>query len=632
MKSLEPGVQPSPRSRPCHTRDSQTENGASFRSEKRVTASSNGRVGSLSNSSTRSLMSQPISRTDKAEHLVTEMGSPGSRSSRTRYELCKQDQASRKRFELALVASAKSPSPNRPRASSSKRVEASSPRAVLGTHEAAIRGFKMDLGNQEEDALEKAVGDQEVDSQPEKLPLTPPRSEEIEIKIEPPGPSNADVHADYSHGSPSISKATPEKPVSNSGFRSIRFRNRSGRQEKDVVGQGNRVFPSDKRPVVKPVSPPLTKDAKLAGAGFSYSMLFSGRKQGDKKEGTDKGEALAMKRTDSALMRSLLRRPTSPTHVSNTKPVSQYTVKKTTKPSKKVDVEDDVEKVETANVEAIGDTPSPGGSSEEACSPTREQFDGSNLVQARYRSIDDVFPELPMEENNEGGASPDLSKTIKAVEEQFLGFDSQGESAACRSIERMFGKGFSRSYVSALSTSPDFSVFDNPAPETSPTSPEVFVTECGSVPGTFPNSPLVKYEKTFFSSRNHLNLQDMFDFVSGDRPNDRTGGRRSFCLSEPRERVLSPSDDDEAAADVDTFSNSAVCDTGGTPERLEVNSNVWELILCRFFTFAKEKAQMHVGVSHSNSEVICFPYLGMKLCVLCRFNKCQWILDGVRTS
>ncbi|KAG0583168.1 hypothetical protein KC19_3G114600 [Ceratodon purpureus] len=426
VKSFEPSMLPSPRSRSCLTRDTQSENGASFRSEKRVTTSSYGRVGSLSNSSSRSLKSQSISKTEHSDHLVAEMSSPGSRSSRSRHEPYKQDQASRRRFEMALVASAKSPSPNRARSSNSKRVEGS-PRAVLGTY---------------------------------------------------------------------------------------------------------------------------------------------GRKQGDKKEGTDKGEALAMKRTDSTLTRSLSRRPSTTTGLIPAS-TSQYDVKRTTKSSRKVDVEVGVDKVETANVEAIQ------GSLEEASTPTQTQFDKTkdcHFVQTRHKSIDDVFPELPMEGNDVGGASPDLSKTIKAVEEQFLGFGSQAESPLvdCRSIERMFGKGFSKTYVDALSTSPDFSSFDNLALDASPISSEVFITECGSVPGTFPNSPLVNYEKIFFSSRNHLNLQDMFEVVSGDRPDDSTGRRRSFCLSESPERLLTPSDDEEAAGDLDTCSNSAVCDTGGTPERLEI--------------------------------------------------------------
>lgn len=593
VKTLEPSMLPSPRSRYCLKRESESEIGASFRSEKRVITSSHGRLGSVSNSSSRSLKSQPSSRTDKAEHsghLVAEMGSPGSRSSRTRHEPCKQEQASRRRFEMALVASAKSPSPKRSRTSNSKKVDGS-PRAVLGTNEASIRGFKIDLGGQDE-PLEKVVEKQGPDSGsvvlealPETLPVTSPRSEGV--KVELPELCNreqsGDVKADVSKALPSMSKAIPAKPVSSGGFRSIRFRNRSGKQEKDVGSQGNRVFPSEKHPVVKSVSPP--KDPNIIGTGFSYSMLFSGRKQGDKKEGTDKGEALVMKRTDSTLMRSLLRRPSSmpgPSIVTTTKSGSQCNAKKTMNPSNKVRVEE--EKVGTAEVVATQKSSSPNGSSKEALSPNQKQLDKTKdgpFLQSRNRSIDDVFPELPLEENDVGGESPDLAKTIKAVEEQFLGLDSQGETAPfdCRSIERMFGKGFSKSYVSASCRSPDFSSLKNPAPETSPASPEVFVTECGSVPGTFPNSPMVKYEKFSFSSRSHLNLQDMFEVVSGDGSHDFTGRRHSFSLSEPREKVLASSDDEEAAADLDTCSTSAVCDTGGTPERLEVRSNVREFCI-----------------------------------------------------
>jgi len=464
-----------------------------------------------------------------------------------------------------------------------------SPRAVLGTNEASIRGFKIDLGIQDE-SLEEVVEKQGSDAGsvvlevlPENLPVTP-RSEGVKTKFSEPcnREPNTDVKADVSRGLPSMSKTSePEKCASTGGFRSIRFRNRSGKQEKGVGSQGNRVFPSEKHSVEKSVSPSPAKDPKVVGAGFSYSMLFSGRKQGDKKEGTDKGEALVMKRTDSALMRSLLRRPNStpgPSSVTTTKAGSQCNAKKTMKPSKDSAEE---ETLETAKVIVATQDESSSHSDglSEALSPDQKQLektkDGS-FVQTRNRSIDDVFPELPLEEADIGGESPDLAKTIKAVEEQFLGLDSQGETAPfdCRSIERMFGKGFSKAYVSASSRSPDFSSLRNPAPETSPASPEVFITECGSVPGTFPNSPLVKYEKIFFSSRHHLNLEEMFEVVSGDCPHDLTGRRHSFCLSEPRERVLASSDDEEAAADLDTCSTSAVCDTGGTPERLEVISNV----------------------------------------------------------
>jgi len=150
-----------------------------------------------------------------------------------------------------------------------------------------------------------------------------------------------------------------------------------------------------------------------------------------------------------------------------------------------------------------------------------------------------------MEEKEAHRPSPELAKTIRAVEElQSLRHDD----ADYRSIERMFGKEFSRSRMAAELTSPEMS----PAPGTSP--------ECG-VPGTFPNSP--KFDKIdSFSSSSQLNLHDMFEVVSGSRSHD-SGRRRSFCLSEPRERVLNEADAEEV--DSDSCSNCV-------GEHLEVNS------------------------------------------------------------
>ncbi|KAG0599001.1 hypothetical protein M758_12G119000 [Ceratodon purpureus] len=550
VKTLEPIMQPSPRRkyslniRDPH-RDAQSESsGVSSRSERRALTGSRG--GGLASSSSRSFRSPSTSRTwsvkdDRALRSGHDSISPGSRSSRARHEPGRQVQASRTRREMNSVTSSRSVSPlqsHRSRASTTKRVE-DSPRVTLGTHEASIRGFKTDLRNQidspSEKKLEVVAQDHhpqsvEVEVGPERPPLTPsPDHANTSAKVDSPEPCNLDqnaevLQADISQTSPSVSKTVPEKS-SSGGFRAIRFRNRSGKQEKDVGGQGNRVFPSDKSPVEKPVGLPSTQEAKAAGAAFSYTLLFS-RKQGDKKEGNDKVEAVVVKRTDSTFVRSLLKR--------------------TSKYSKRVNVE--VEKKEFE--ESLGNQES--SSQEPALSPTHKQLEktkGPSFVQARYRSIDDVFPELPMEEKDGCGASPDLGKTIRAVEEKFLGFGAQGD-VDCQSIERMFGKGFSRTLYA-----------ETTAPEKSSKIPEEFRTEPGEVPGTFPNSPSTKDEGSCFSSRNQLNLQEMFEVVSGERSQDSTGRRRSFSLSEPRERVLH---DEEVGAESDTCSTSA-----GIAERVE---------------------------------------------------------------
>jgi hypothetical protein len=570
VKALEPSMQPSPRSkyslanRESHRETQSESSGVSSRSEKRALTGSRG--GSSANSSSRSFRSPSTSRTwnvkdDRAVRSGHESMSSRSRSFRARYELGRPVPASRTRFEMALVTSPRTVSPSQSYRSSplnTKRVE-DSPRALLGSHEASIRGFKTDLSNRMDSPSEKKLA-QDFHLQPvnfelhsEKPPLTPsPNNERSNAKEDTPEPCNLDqkadvLEADICQTSPSMSKTEPEK-LSSGGFRSIRFRSRSGKQEKDVGGQGNRVFPSDKHPVEKPGEFLPTKEVKVAGAGFSYNMLFS-RKQGDKKEVNDKGEAVVMKRTDSTLIRSLLKR--------------------TSKSSKRVNVE--VEKTEPA--EGLGNQDS--ALRELAFSPSLKQLDTTKgapgFVQARYRSIDDIFPELPMEEKDARGASPDLGKTIREVEKKSVGFGSQGD-ADCQSIERMFGKRFSRKFYE-----------ENPAPETSPISPEEFLAESRGVPGTFPNSPSAKYEGSCLSLQNQLNLQEMFEVVSGDRSHDSTGRRRSFRLSEPRERVL---DDEEAGAESDTCSNSAVI-----AGRLEVSSSIIKTSFKKF-RFSQRNAQI----------------------------------------
>lgn len=599
MRLLEAAVssmQPSPRSRYCLARDShrdtQSESGVSLSSEKRALTSCPGRGGRLTNSSGRSMRSQYLSRSEKAEqcgHTGAEVASSGSRSSKSRHESCKQDQASRRRFEMGLVASAKSTSPqqtHRTKVSNLKRVE-SSPRHMLGSRETATHGFQTDLEkiDQGESRVDKKREKQESDafsaeSEAQfhaKVPFTPPRGELTDVDVELPTPctrvgnvdAKADIKADFKAdlnrgSSPSMHKVTPEKSVSGGGFRSIRFRTRSLKQEKDVGGQGNRVFPSDKHPIERSVSPSLPKKDKSTGAGFSYSMLFSGRKRGDK-EGNDKGEALVMKRTDSTLMRSLLRRPSSvsgPSPVSSAKPGSHGNVKKNTKPTKKVYIEEGVKKVETALVVASQHSSLHKISSEPILSLPQIHLD-SSFPQAKFRSIDDVYPVLPMDDNEVNGEASDLAMTIQPVEDQFPGFEPPGDQSDCLSVERGLEKSFTRALMPVVSTSPDFACV------TSPVSPEVFVTECGPVPGTFPNSPMAKYEKIFFSSRNH---QDMFEVVSGDRPHELTCRRRSFCLSEARDSSLAPSNDEEAETKLDVCSNSIDGDTRGTPEHLEIQN------------------------------------------------------------
>lgn len=481
----------------------------SGRPEKRALgASSFSRGGSPANSATKPGRSQLVSGKDDR----TESNSSGSRSN------CRASSrpVSRTRQDTTLIPASAPLESSRPRIANPKRVK-DSPRALLRTEEASIRDFKTELGDSPSGKKLKMN-----DSLPQAVELlepvvTPPPITKTDSS-EPCTPCR-NIEADTSQSTPA---SAPEKPR---GFRSMRFRSIGGKQEKSALpsspkeagevnceDQGKQEFPSE----LKPSALTSSKEAKVAG--FSYNVLF--RKQGTKKEGHESGETPVPKRTDSTWMRHLMRKPS--------------TIPGTSKLSEKVhaEVTESVERRESS-------------AQEPALSTTHHQ-DGANVLQTRSRSIDDVFPELPMEVKDARCHSPGLAKTSHGGEElQSL----RHSDANYLSIERMFGKDFSRSRMTAELASPELS----PAPGTSP--------ECG-VPGTFPNSP--KFEtKVVFSSSSQLNLHDMFEVVSGNRSHDSASRRRSFCLSEPRERILN--DEDAEEAESDTYSHSI----GGASEHLE---------------------------------------------------------------
>nr|XP_024357103.1 uncharacterized protein LOC112273023 isoform X1 [Physcomitrium patens]PNR33183.1 hypothetical protein PHYPA_025126 [Physcomitrium patens] len=626
VKALETSMHPSPKNRfalvrEAH-RDAQCDIDGSFRSDKRSFTSS------YSNSSSRSFRSPSVRTTwsggdDRAEHSGHESSSPASWNFSTRSASSRQDRSSRKRFQTTLVASSRSGSPlqtHRSRSSDLVKMEASPPppQAVLGTHEASIRGFKTDLGNQSAIHHKKKLGKQEhysksavLDSPPVNIPPMLPGYVGTHIEVGSPQPcthdQNSESKAAISQGLLRSSATVTEKLITNRHFRPIRFRGRGEKQAKEAGGQARRVFPSEKDSEHQSVELPFAKESTVAGAGSSNAMFFSRRKQGDKKVGKDKSESIALKRKDGTLMRSLLRRPSGmigTTPVPTNEPDSQN-VLKTSKSSKKVNVEVNVVNVESVKGAANQDSFLVKLVSKEPLSPLSkvlEKPNAASLVQGRYKCVDDVFPELPLEEIDEGGASPDLRKTIQAVEEQFMEFRSHGETTPldCRSIERMFGKKNSRTCVHESPTRSDSSPLENLAPETSPTSPEVYITGCRSIPGTFPNSPLVKYEKSYFSSWNRLNLQDMLEAASGDNTTDPTGQRRSFCSAELRELVL---DVKEAGVELD-ICNSDICDNSCSPERVEIQTMSvaagWSEVVTTPPALKKFEEQLAQGFSDSN--------------------------------
>jgi hypothetical protein len=173
----------------------------------------------------------------------------------------------------------------------------------------------------------------------------------------------------------------------------------------------------------------------------------------------------------------------------------------------------------------------------------------------RARSIDEVFPELPME-----GSVSDMT------EKQFLRFDSQGhEKASC---DCQSGEKFGRS-------------------------PDIFVTEQHL--GLFPSSPLIDYEAVFFPEREiNSNLEHLF-IMGSDASNSPFFNREptvrvtattqeSSNLKYPQEhKKLSAGDTAHGVeADLDTCSTRMNCDTSVTPDHcLEVS----DFVLQNLFLF-----------------------------------------------
>ena len=617
VKILEPNMQPSPRSRYNSQsqrelqrelqRDTQSESGASSRSEKKNSSSGYGRGGSFLNSNaSKSLKGQSMSRTwnEKDEHreqtgriVVDSRGSTFSHESSRQETSSRQDQASRRRFEIALAAASHSASP--PRTHRSR--PANSKSGVLGTHEASIRGFKIDLGSQAKAVSKKnegsnggggteKIGSECTSVEVEGVPVATLTTVESSVPCngEPlqehnctkegsvataTGQESTDVQtSEERDNSVEESEVVIGKLPPSGGFRAMRgFRTRSGRQEKETGTLGNRVFPSEKEDASQLEGhPPVTvflSDARTPSSGLlSYSRLFSPRKQGDKKEGNDKGEGLVLKRTENALMRSIRRRPNSPfgpPPKPSTKFGAETKVVKSLRPHRIAHSEGNrIPKNDaTMDQETVATEPRASPKKEGSISSSSPQCQSKEHMRAR--SVDDVFPELPLEETDFGAISPNLRETIQAAEKQFLGFGLQGETVPidCRSIERMFGKGLTRTNLPS----------EHPAPGTSPVSPDVFITEYGA-PGTFPNSPLVNYEKMFFPSRSaDSTLQELLESGSVDWAVESKNQKQRASFPGPCERVCSASDDEETGVDTDACSTSAVCDTGRTPDRLEVS-------------------------------------------------------------
>jgi hypothetical protein len=203
----------------------------------------------------------------------------------------------------------------------------------------------------------------------------------------------------------------------------------------------------------------------------------------------------------------------------------------------------------------------------------------------RARSIDDVFPELPMDEiisdirRRGGGQNSRLKiKTEEVmIEHPILQFQSKGQEQGwfdCQSGDQVFGtRRLSRnSLASSEWRSPD---------------DDTFVTEHP----TFPSSPLVDYDDNtvLFPEREiptsdfqqHFFIMDSNSSTfTGEVKNGGGGGKDSHqnlqkYFQGPRTDAAVVSDDDNdddgsVGADLDACSTRAVCDASSTPDRLEV--------------------------------------------------------------
>jgi hypothetical protein len=333
------------------------------------------------------------------------------------------------------------------------------------------------------------------------------------------------------------------------------------------------------------VVPAAAAKATMTGGGGSllrYSWPFNLPKPSDKKEGQEKGEGLVLKRPENVFMRSILRRQTAAPceETGSQKHTAQKTFSTTSRKEGRIQQENGATQncMRDAVREQIAGVLQPeahlvaldtllsvdsnvvccenlshNSEKEEtslALVPNRKFDRNEHSPNMRARSIDEVFPELPME-----GSVSDMT------EKQFLRFDSQGHEKAscdCQSGEKfVFGR-----------------------------SPDIFVTEQHL--GLFPSSPLIDYETVFFPEREiHSNLEHLF-IMGSDGSNSPFFNREptvrvtattqeSSNLKYPQEhKKLSAGDTAHGVeADLDTCSTRMNCDTSVTPDHcLEVSNFV----------------------------------------------------------
>jgi hypothetical protein len=418
------------------------------------------------------------------------------------------------------------------------------------------------------------------------------------------------------------------RPPSNGGFNwgmQKGPKGRAGKQMKNVGLQGsNQVvslpekaiggFPIGLLHGLPPAAATMAAAAappvkSMGGSLLRYSRLFSLSKPGGKKEGQEKGEGLVMKRPENALRRRSMLQENRQSAAAAAAVQTLFTSAKQGRIQQHdggVNLTADAgsERATALQSEACSgtaaalyaqssdtnvqvnlschsekETTSSPSSSSLMSSGRCEGREGSVQQHMRARSIDDVFPELPMDEiisdiRRGGGQNSRLKiKTEEVmIQHPILQFQSKGQEQGwfdCQSGDHVFGtRRLSRYFLAS--------------------SDDTFVTEHP----TFPSSPLVDYDDNTVlfpeqeiptsDFQQHFFIMDSNSSTfTGEVKNGGAGGKDSRqnlqkYFQGPRTDAAIVSDDDNddeeesVGADLDTCSTRAVCDASSTPDRLEV--------------------------------------------------------------
>lgn len=426
-----------------------------------------------------------------------------------------------------------------------------------------------------------------------------------------------------SYGQPpctNVANGGRQPPVG--AFRAIKALRSKAKQDKNVALSGNRVFPTESTMRETPgecvqgadgaanMSKDVTLKKPTSRAIIKYDRL-SGRREGDKfpvtkkNDAHAKGEVPVSKRAEITLQ-SVIRRQSTPPRCSDAsklvalKQVPKKNAKKVhnsketsglisgtvghrelKQPFSQGKVKEGLLTVVPSHGNISGETRAfkcnnISGNSEGRCSEATE-----GLVHGRARSVDDVFPELPLDV---GMTELEFPEGITKPFEVFNLDGQDSRSLECRSIERMFGKGIVPFIAPSTSTNPD-TVFAECA---------VDVGKPREVPNTAPMSwdemeVQVMENEDKSAEVSHANLQELIASVSDDlhwedemverRKQIQCRGRYSERREFDHSTVSVCESSDRAESLGDAWSTSSLFGFAEeTPERIEVNLTTGPLL------------------------------------------------------